>query len=77
MPSSAKFKKWLNAPDPSVSLSHNNAREKHLEGSGQWLGTRGISNGKNNTILSCGSMAFVSAGAITTNQYWLYLNDNW
>ncbi|KAF8351875.1 ectomycorrhiza-induced ankyrin-domain/NACHT-domain-containing protein [Amanita rubescens] len=31
----AKFKKWLNVPDPSVS--HNNAREKHLQGSGQWL----------------------------------------
>ncbi|KAF8333766.1 ankyrin repeat-containing domain protein [Amanita rubescens] len=31
----AKFKKWLNVPDPSVS--HNNAREKHLKGSGQWL----------------------------------------
>ncbi|KAF8326451.1 ankyrin repeat-containing domain protein [Amanita rubescens] len=31
----AKLKKWLNVPDPSVS--HNNAREKHLEGSGQWL----------------------------------------
>ncbi|KAF8326443.1 ectomycorrhiza-induced ankyrin-domain/NACHT-domain-containing protein [Amanita rubescens] len=31
----AKLKKWLNVPDPSVN--HNNAREKHLEGSGQWL----------------------------------------
>ncbi|KAF8351877.1 ectomycorrhiza-induced ankyrin-domain/NACHT-domain-containing protein, partial [Amanita rubescens] len=31
----AKLKKWLNVPDPSVS--HNNAREKHLQGSGQWL----------------------------------------
>ena len=35
MPSSAKFRKWLNVPDPSIN--HNNAREKHLKGSGQWL----------------------------------------
>jgi hypothetical protein len=31
----AKFKKWLNAPDPSTN--HNNARKKYHEGTGQWL----------------------------------------
>ena len=30
-----KFKKWLNAPDPSIS--HNNIRKKHYNGTGQWL----------------------------------------
>ncbi|KAF8669599.1 hypothetical protein AX14_005997, partial [Amanita brunnescens Koide BX004] len=31
----AKFKKWLNVPDPSTN--HNNARKKHHQGTGQWL----------------------------------------
>jgi hypothetical protein len=30
-----KFKRWLNAPDPSTN--HNSARDKHLPGTGQWL----------------------------------------
>ncbi|KAF8345390.1 hypothetical protein F5887DRAFT_1282634 [Amanita rubescens] len=30
-----KFKKWLNAPDPSIN--HNNIRKKHYKGTGQWL----------------------------------------
>ena len=30
-----KFKKWLDPPDPSIH--HNNARNKHLENTGQWL----------------------------------------
>ena len=31
----AKFKKWLNAPDPSAN--HNSAREKHHKDTCQWI----------------------------------------
>jgi len=30
-----KFKKWMDPPNPSIN--HNNARNKHLENTGQWL----------------------------------------
>ena len=33
--STAKFRNWLKAPDPSTN--HNNARQKHHEATGQWL----------------------------------------
>jgi len=77
MPSPAELKKWLNMPDgPDLaSVSHNNAREKHLEGSGQWLleDEKYIKwKGQSNSFMWLNGIC-----EWHNNKHWLHLKYNW